>query len=508
MQSRAPQFTVFTGSVHYPPDYLYYLSFITQGKAHWFLGANLKSGETQDLQALNWFYVLGGHMGSIFSIPSPITYQILVVIASICYLVFAYLLCSVCFPKQPVTRLIAYVLFLVSNAFPKITHTAAGWDFNFFYPFNNIGHPFIRLSNVPHHTLIQAAILAAFYAQAQYSTAKRTTSLILMGFAGLILGSMQPLQWTFVTGILGISGCIQLYSAYRKNHTIQLKSSISLLLPSIVLAFSGLPFALYIKHLYSSELFSYMLAWEKNQQVILTFWDFILLHGPVMLVGVLGVIVVAKKLNATSRILLLYSFIALLLFFSPIPAMVGLLNLRFVSVIPVLCAALVTATLLRMVGTRIPLNYRYTAMWFGAFCIIAITIPVTYAHVALGRPNANQGDVNIYLPLGAYQIYETAQRTIPPHEVTLVTSFFTQSFPAFTGRHVYEADIFGTLNFDKKHIEAVNFFAGKDTASNRLKWLHNNHISYIFTFAWTPISDIQELEVIQKNDYAILYKVK
>jgi phage shock protein PspC (stress-responsive transcriptional regulator) len=163
MRSRAPQYTVFTGAVHYPPDYLYYLSFITQGKDNWLLGANLKSAETRDLQALNWFYVLGGHLGHMLNLSPQFIYQLLVILASIAYLTAAYALCTVCFPKQPMSRLVAFVVFLISNAFPKITHTASGWDFNFFYPFNNIGHPFIRLSNVPHHTLIQAAILSAFF---------------------------------------------------------------------------------------------------------------------------------------------------------------------------------------------------------------------------------------------------------------------------------------------------------------------------------------------------------
>jgi hypothetical protein len=250
-----------------------------------------------------------------------------------------------------------------------------------------------------------------------------------------------------------------------------------------------------------------MLAWEKNQQVFIPFIDFIRLHGPVVLIGLLSTPVIFPRIPRHIHILWVYSGLALALFFSPIPLWIGVLNLRFVSVLPIFVASYATAELIRRVTKRASQGLRYPLMWTAAFLVLAITIPVTYAHVALGRPNANGEDVQIYLPLGAYQIYETAKRSIGRQETTLVTPLFAQSFPAFTGRHVYDADMFGTIDFARKHAEAQRFWSAIDPPDVRADWLREQNISYIFTYAWTPISDMQNLTVVAANDYAILYKV-
>lgn len=88
------------------------------------------------------------------------------------------------------------MFFLLSNAFPKITHTAAGWDLIFYYPFNNMGHPFVRLSNVPHHTLIQASILLAFVL---YGDIFSIFQKISAGF-----GSAWNHSWEHATASMGI----------------------------------------------------------------------------------------------------------------------------------------------------------------------------------------------------------------------------------------------------------------------------------------------------------------
>ncbi len=319
---------------------------------------------------------------------------------------------------------------------------------------------------------------------------------------------MQPLQWAFVTGVIGM------YGAWRSWKTVHatkrwLWPAVALpLLPAVALSISGLPFAIYIKHLYSGPLYTYMLEWEKNQQVYIPLLDFIRLHGPVVSLGLFSGLFFIHYITPRVLPLYIYSIISIGLFFSPIPKMVGILNLRFVSVIPVFVAAYFCAHLLRHVTSTVRLSYRYPVMWLGAFLLLSITIPVTYAHIALGRPNALLSDVNSYLPIGAYQIYDTAKKTILPHEVSLVTPLFAQNFPAFTGRHVFVADAFGTIHFQQKNAEALDFFAHLRSPEERIVWLHKNNIHFIFTYAWTPISDIPELEIIQKNDYAILYKVR
>lgn len=498
MQSRAPKYTVYTGAVHYPPDYLYYLSYIAQGRDHWILGENLKSGETTQPALVHWLYVLGGRVGNSLGISDSVTYQLLVIMASIWYLSASYFLFALCFPKQPMTRLVAWILFLLSNAFPKITHTPQGWDFGFYYPFNNLGHPFVRLSNVPHHALIQGSIMAAFAFTLYYWKTYAPKVLGALCLIGMILGTMQPLQWAFTGSVIGVYGLFLSITG----------RTLRPLFPGIALFLIGFPGTLYIQHLYSGPLYQYMLAWEKNQHVYIPIIDFIRLHGPVVLIGLLASPITFPKTPRHIHILWVYSGLALAVFFSPIPQWIGVLNLRFVSVLPIFVASYATAELIRRVTIRASHALRYPLMWIAAFLVLAITIPVTYAHVALGRPNAQGDDVLTYLPLGAYQIFETAKRTIGPQETTLVTTLFAQSFPAFTSRHVYEADMFGTIDFARKHAQAQRFWSSIDPPDVRADWLRKQNISYIFTYAWTPITDMPDLEIVKKNEYAILYNVK
>ncbi len=508
MKSHAPPYTVFTGSVHYPPDYLYYLSYISQGKDNWLLATNLKSGETQRPEPLNWFYVLGGHIGAIFHIDPVATYQLLVVFASVVYMVSAYYLFSLCFPKQPTARLVAFLLFLLSNAFPKITHTALGWDFNVYYPFNNLGHPFVRLSNVPHHTLIQAFIMASFAFALSYWRQQSKKIPIILFFAGIVFASMQPLQWAFVTGVIGLYGITKAWIQYKSDHVKTGSVLIMPLVPAIALGIGGLPMAIYIKHLYSGPLYEYMMAWENNQQILISFAHFIRLHGPVVLLGMIALPFFLKLTSDTITPLLAYSAISIALFFSPIPRSLGLLNLRFVSVIPIFFASYLCSRAIWELSKHIPGRFRYLGIWIGTVLILAITIPVTYVHLFQNRPHTLPDDINSYLPLGAYQLYQMAPTRIKPNETTLVPPLLAQSFPAFTGRHVFVADAFGTIAYDRKIKESGDFYAGSGSPIGRIQWLKANAISYVMTYAWTPINDIPELEIVKSNDYAILYRVR
>jgi hypothetical protein len=506
MAAKTPKYTVFTGAVHYPPDYLYYLSFITQGKEHWLLGANLKSGDTLKLDLLNWMYVFGGHVGSIFHLPAQYTYQILVIIASICYLISGYYLISLLFPTRPTSRLVGYMLFLLSNAFPKIYLDHGSLIYSFYYPFNNLGHPFIRLTNVPHHLFISAGLIATFIFAIQYWQNKKMNNLLMLGLIGAGIAGMQPLQWAFITGVIGISGIFAWWKTKTPETTLQIKTIITMLLPAIILFLLGIPFAMYIKSLFTSPLYIYMMTWEKQQQVYMPLIDFIILNGPVMLLGFIGYALLLPSLSLTTFPLFLYSTLSIALFFSPIPEKLGFMNLRVLSVIPTLTAAYISASILWSIVTKIAPNQKKPMTWFLAFLLLTITIPVTLAQVGLGRPNVETGNTNIFLPLGVYQTFQKATQIITQNETTLVTPQFALTFPAFTGRHVFSADAFGTINFLQKNSESELFVSEVETTEKRVKWLKNNNISYIFTYAWTPIN-LPNLSIVYKNDYAILYKV-
>jgi hypothetical protein len=498
LMAKTPIYTVFTGAVHYTTDYLYYLTFITQGKDHLLRSYNLFTGETDTLEFLNWIYVLAGHIGSSLHLSVPVIYQLMVVLGSIAYLVIAYKLVCLCIPKNTSTQFIAYILFLTSNAFPNIYYENGSWIFAFFYPFNNLGHPFIRLTNVPHHIYISCCIMLAFYIAGRFWQQKqRKRQIIILGVVGLLLSSMQPLQWAFVTGVLGISGMVVWWQTRR----------ISAFFPAIILFLTGLIPAAYLRHLYSLPPYSNMVAWESLQQIRIPFLHFIRLNGPVMLLGILGIPWIIRSMSITVFSLLLYSVIAILLFFSDIPSRLNMMNIRFISIIPTFAASYISAEIIWRIAKKIDASRTKLCAWFIAFLILAITVPVTIRHLYDRSINAPPEDMNTYLPLGAHKIYEVAQKTIGPTDTVLVDFIYSASFAGLTGKHVFVTNRLGTIDFDRKLAEANIFFYKPGDPDAMITWLKNNNISYIFANAWTPVN-LPNLEIIDSNAYAVLYKVE
>jgi hypothetical protein len=138
---------------------------------------------------------------------------------------------------------------------------------------------------------------------------------------------------------------------------------------------------------------------------------------------------------------------------------------------------------------------------------LAITFPVTWGQYAARNNIAPQADINTYLPLGAYNVYKTARKVIGPTDIVLTDFIFSVSFAGMTGKHVYVAYSIGTIDFDRKLAESNAFFYHPGTQEERMEWLAKNNISYILSYAWVPV-DLPNLEIVDKNDYAILYKVK
>jgi hypothetical protein len=509
MAAKTPPFTIFTGAVHYPTDYLYYLSFITQGKDHWLRSYHLFTGETNTLEFLNWIYVLGGHIGSLIRLSPPVIFLCMITIGSIIYLLAAYKLMSICIPKNASARMMAYLLFLLSNAVPHIYQDHGRWIFSYYYPFNNLGHPFMRLINVPHHIFIQCFIMLALYMGITFWQHKKFLyTTVILAVLGILLAGTQPLQWAFVGGVLGVGGIFAWWKTYGKNssHT-WIPEGLFAFLPSGVLAIAGFIPALYLKHLYTLPPFYNMIQWESQQQTYISFWHFLELYGPVMMLGLLGIPWIVKKISVPVLPLLLYMVITILVFFSPVPERMEILNLRFFSVIPVFAAAYISTTVIWSITKRFKSVPTKPTAWFLAFLLIAITIPVTVQQLYERTINALPQDINAYLPVGAMMTYDVARKTVSPTETVLVDYNYASSFAAFTGKHVFVSTNLSTIDFDRKLKETGAFFYAPGSVDDKIAWLKKNNISYIFTNAWTPLP-LPDLTIVDKNDFSILYKVE
>lgn len=498
--TKTPEYTVFVGTVHYAIDYFYYLSYIIQGKTHWFLGSSLYSGETTKLDFHNWVYVLFGHMFPLF--PPYITYQIMVVVGSILFLVVSYWLCRILIPTKRWAATLTWVLFLVSNAFPRIYNEAGQWILSYYYPWNNFGHPFIRLTNVPHHLYIQALLMGILLATILWWKQKKKSLVlaVILVIQGFLLASMQPVQWALVTGVIGLTTGALALKAKRLSF---LKAGA---LPVILLGISGLIPALYLKTLVSIPPLSLAAAWEASQQTYISLYHFIRLHGPLSAIAIIGIPLLLLRKTEETFLFGIFTLLSVGLFFSPIPARFGILNIRILSGIPVLMFAWASVECILIVVNRLQGNKK-AASWLLGFSIIAITLPVTWQQLSerttlITHPE----DTQIYIPLGAMMAFDEAQRLSTPDDVFLVLAPFYTVFPGLTGRRVYVANDLATIDFQRKQKLGSDFYNNRMTDDEKRAFLTTERISYIVAYAWGPVKSPMITEAY-KNDYMILYKV-
>jgi hypothetical protein len=497
LAAKAPQYTMFTGAVHYPTDYQYYLSFITQGADHWIRSYHVLTGETTTLRYLNWIYVFCGHIGSLFHLSAPIIYQCMVILGSVAYLIIAYKLIGVSIKNNKYIQFLVYVLFLLSNAVPNIHTENGAWVFGYFYPFNNLGHPLLRLINVPHHLFISCLIMASFYvAGLVWQKNKVILFSVLLGILGFLLASMQPLQWVLVGGT-----CLAItFALWRKRRSIRL------FVPFIIFTLAGLLPAWYLRGIFAIPPVSLTIAWEVAQQTRIPFIHFLRLNGPVMIIGIIGIPWIIRNMSISTASLLLYSVVTIVIFFSPIPVRLNLLNLRFISVIPTFTAALVAGECIWKIAKKLDRRRTIALSWFLAFFAIAITVPVTIKQYIERNNNASPQDMNAYLPFGARDIYEVAKDVVGPTDTVLTDFIFSTSFAGLTGKHVYAASKIQTVDFDRKFAESNTFFYHPGTTEERMDWLAKNNISYIVSYAWVPI-DLPNVEIVAHNIFATLYRI-
>jgi hypothetical protein len=159
-----------------------------------------------------------------------------------------------------------------------------------------------------------------------------------------------------------------------------------------------------------------------------------------------------------------------------------------------------------MIAKKLDPKHLMLCTWFLVAITLAITFPVTWDQLN-GRNNiAPQSDMNTYLPLGAYEIYQTAKRVVGPTDTVLTDFIFSISFAGMTGKHVYVAHTIGTIDFYKKLAVTNAFFYTVQTPEEKMAWLKTNTIAYIFTPAWQPLT-LPGLTLIDSNKYALLYKV-
>lgn len=425
---RTPPGMVFLGTVHHPADYFYYLSQFAQGQYRWITSVDLYTSEVLKPSFIGWSNVLMGHL-----IPPIIAYHTSVLILTVILLFAAYKL----FGSK-----VALYLFVLFHAFPIIRDGQPSYgDY-----WNNFATPFVRMGSVPHQLLLNIAAMILVY-----SVMKKRP--IFIGISGFVLASLQPVLWML---ILGVTGMLSI----RR---------------SLIILTSGILPILYLTKLFDTQPFLQLKLWEAAQHNYFDAKGFILATGPIFLIAIIALPAYLSSQSFQKRFFVYFAALSLALFLSPIPAMLGFAQVRFMSTLTILCLSIIAANLLQK-NTKI--------LYVTLIILTIILLPNHLTSIRLATA-FTPDNAYYYLSRGDYNLLQTAARVSTPNDTFLVLWPYNVVFPALTGRKTYTGHPLLTINAKSKDETVHRFFSNNLTSHEATNILSTNHITYVIAYTWT-----------------------
>lgn len=526
---REPAGTMYLGTVHYPPDYFYYLSQMIQGKAHWLYSTMLFTSEKLPMVLVGWQHVLFGRVFSLLGIGVIDTYELAVISSLLLFLILAYFLVRIIFPDDKYKRILAYFFFVSANSLFKIINTPKGWDLSFFWYWYNHGFQQVRFGPTPHHLLANSfytlILILAYY----WFSGRRHRIKIALGLvtSSVILSSINPVYWGLATLILGVTpavlmvvfklkeikGGLKGFKGGLKQYFASLRLE-SLLAPFVLLLISGFPVALYVKSIYVMPPYSYSNLWEAQQQVWVNPYWLVVGSGLVIPLAVIGVIGFLRAKNILRVMGVILILICSVFYMSPIPQKLGVTNIRFWSSnLYIFWGALAAEGVIGITNyeLRIKNKRRISFLVFSLIMIVYLVsiIPTYYVGYRDALAPTKLNDSFYYLPKDAYSAYLEAAKLGDEKSIYLVQWPFDETFPALTGRKSFYGYYMLTINSSEKEQKAFSFLDGKMTDDEAKAFLNLYKINFIITYPWKPkINDYTFINRVGGNGFLGVYRVE
>ncbi len=397
----------------------------------------------------------------------------------------------------------------MTNGLPRPVIEGGKWALVPHYPWYNFGYPFMRLSNVPHHLVTQAALAGALLFALLWWQSKtpRPWYVLVFLLIGFVLGSLQPIQWAIMSAVLGVSSFIFLTRLHLAKEKQPLTTLARLFIPPAALIVSGLPVALYMKMLFATEPFTTIAAWENAQQTAIPLLHFLFIHGPLAYLAIVGLPGYFRFMDERKIVLSLAAGVPLLLFYSPLPQIFAILNLRFLSSIYVLWFVCISGELVQSLALR----FRKKSV-IASYLLAAIILIPTYISTARHIRDRNNfvpiADSMYYLPVPIMNAYTHIRNLLGPNDTVLTPQPFNSTFPAITGRRIFYSNIWGTIGYTQKEREANAFFADLMSLPEKTAFLQKNHITHIFTHTGSSVLNGINSEILYQSNAVILVKIR
>ena len=454
--ARPPQ-TYVTGIAHYFADYFLYVSLMAQ--KGWMYTDHLFTNEALPPTWIYWLYTILGKLGNPF-----VVYNVSIVVFSALVLWLWWQVIKETVPTVS-TRLIAFLFVATASGF-------AGAEF-WFSPLPALN----RLGGVPHQIFQTILLLSTILLFSRMMT-KKTSFMNYarpgeQGDAGesrIMNHEKNKKSHLFPFIIHNSLFIILVFLAAIANPIQMLLLSLAIILtnprmlPFLVPAVIG---AIITNAEFARDpILTAAKAWENSQHISVSLWQFLLAIGPVVILIPLGLKRYMKDLTPLRRVLLSYGVLSVLVFFSPLPTLLGTSPVRWLSpaaygAIPILAAFGLTTKKYVLVLLMI-LYSVFTIPSFMGQIESRMHAPTSLNYVpqeVIRRMKTMVGDgVVLTNPNTQYDVL----------------------IPVFTGRKSFTGHPIHTLYPDVKEALRKNYFAGEMTDEEKKQFLTDHNIETVY----------------------------
>jgi hypothetical protein len=493
------------GMVQYFEDYFYYMNNFWQGAHGAWLVANRYTSEHTAPGFNYWLDLLMGKIGGLLGLSPVWSYNLWLIVLVPITLIASLFVIRKFLPKSPFASILAFFFSLLSTSMMRVTAGRIVWD-----PVHELSsdhYAFDRLGSIPRHS----AEMLLFYL------------LTLLVFSDRLKPLSVILIWllTITNPVMG-GVFIAVLIAYNVLTKIKRFSGPPVSWSTIL--FLSIPAILgyaYMSFIMTTPPHMQARAWEATQQTYPSLVYFLLSAGPMYILAIVGIL--AYFFSPTPLILfcVLLALGTHLVYFSPIPAAIGVVHGRFIfgAIYPYIAVLAASGTLFigKIIHTIVPwlkVKTIVLAIFIIFFCLSLPTLVWEYNKKLTEGFDTNPYYFLNYVPVDEYRglRYLSTQH---PYDDAALGAYISRTdllIPAISGHTGYSGHAIETVNDPDKNARNVAFFRLEVSADNAKTWLITNNIRYVVLTPSEGPRDVFEkhypfLKMIFTNPAITIYRL-
>jgi hypothetical protein len=496
-------------------DYYVYMSMVEEAKTGAITFHNLFTSEDHPPVLINPFWFCVGQTARIFNIDTRLAIHIFRMALIPLTILAIYLTIATFLRKKPFRYLtfalaflgsgFGYLYFLFSK--PEVLNNLL-----FLHSYESPtdiwvteGYSLLIFLASPH---FQASLICLFLAIIFFYLGFRYGNfryLVISGLFNLALAFFHPYETVYLLLITGLyTFLIIVILFHKKKYHLSRKFFYRFLIPNLIAA-PGLLYQIYI-----FRLEPVLRSWSEQSQTISPNFKYYLLGWGILLpLALVGSVFLVRKINYRRLWLLVWCWGTIPILYFPIA-----FNRRFIEGVFVPLGIL-AALGIYFLFTKFKTKTGRIIYSLALGIILAVSLLPTniYNLWSFTRMQEIYKSTPFYLPQEEYQALEWLKNNSTPSDVILSEHISGFIIPAFTARRVYIGHDLQTANFTEKKNRVEWFFKTPDNDTEKLAWLKDNNISFLFygpneqsSSVFSP-TEKAYLEEVFTNSQVLIFKV-